>query len=1052
MLKKILLITCGLFLCILNCFSQKKIKSPQGIYPAKGFVRCATDERVQMLFKKFPEMKLRAERLSQVIPGNSLRAPKRLKSVVYLPVIFHIVLPNPYSVTDADIQSQIDAMNADFSGLNADTTNLPAAFEAVRGHSLIRFVLAKRTPAGKLSNGIDRVTSNTTGNPDNPVDSIKRTTLGGADAWDPTAYINIWVGNIANGGGVLGYTQIPGSGTPQDDGVFCNILGFGVRPCNAANYNKARTVVHELGHYFGLNHIWGDDETAANTCSGDDFRALTAEGSTYLLPTSLYNPPGKGNTAQDIGDTPNQSVATNNCPSGITSDSCTVTPPGKMYENYMDYTADDCYDMFTKKQVERMEYVLNTYRTALLTSNSATLPLNSIATDASPIASVNPGGFESSGCNSIYYPTAISCPGNFIPKVLIKNNGVNTITSITVGYVLNNGSPVTVTLNPNLASGGIQIVTFPSMSVSTGNNTFKFFTTNVNGTGADQVPANDTLSASLSVPNAANLPISEGFENSTFPPTGWSIINPDNNITWQRTTPGSNSAHSIYIDNYDNNPNQVDEIKTPKINLSTNDPVVLSFDLAHKNYPDPSYNDSLQVLISTDCGSTFTTYFNKAGAALATAGSSKDAYTNPAPGDWKNQQIVIDGSKLSSGSMIVVFKNTSDYGNNIFIDNINIKQETSRDITVLSVNPPSPTECAEPIVPVATVKNVGYSTITGFHISYAVDNGTVAQTNVTGISLLSGATMPVPLNTFTPTGGQHTITVFSADPISSSGTGDESPLNDTLRKSFFVTGKITLPVSEGFEDPTFPPATWSVENPDGDVTWQRTTAAAKTGTASMVINNYNASSTGTTDKFVSSVISGTSAFDSLFVSFDYAYNAGNSSSLSDTLELQVTTDCGKTFTTIWINYGTGLQTKTGYSPGFVPGVNDWKNVSLNLFKDVGTNDFQVYFVFKGNQQNNLYIDNINLYGITVPARLKKQGYLIYPNPFHQQFVIRNYEVPVNLESAHIYNSVGQLMWSKDYYGKAYTLMNVDFGNAPPGVYVLKLQYSDKTVVQKIVKQ
>ncbi len=800
-LKKILLINCGLFLFILNGFSQKKKNTRQFVNGGEQIIRCATDQRVQMLFKAFPEMKLKAERLSQTVPGRSLRAPKRLQSVVYLPVVFHIVLANPYSVTDADVQSQINVMNTDFSGLNPDTTNLPAAFEAVRGHSSIRFVLAKRTPSGQLTNGIDRVISSTTSNPNNIVDSIKRTALGGADAWDPTAYVNIWVGNIANGGGVLGYTQIPGSGSPKDDGVFCNILGFGISPCNPADYNKGRTIVHELGHYFGLNHIWGDDESDPNTCSGDDFRPLTADGSTYMLPTSLYNPPGNGNTAQDIGDTPNQSVATNNCPSGITSDSCTVTPPGKMYEDYMDYTADDCYNMFTNKQVERMEYVLNTYRTSLLTSTGATLPSNPITTDASPIVSVNPGGFETSGCNSIYYPSTISCTGNFIPKVLIKNNGVNTITSITVGYVINSGSPVTVSLNTNLVSGATQIVTFPSITVLTGNNTFKFFTKNVNGAGTDQVPANDTLAAALSVPNPIALPVSEGFENSTFPPPGWSVINPDNGITWQRTTPGNNSAHSIYIDNYDDNPGQVDEIKTPKINLSTTDPVVLSFDLAHKNYPDPSYNDSLQVLVSTDCGSTFTTYFNKAGAALATAGSSGNAYLNPAPGDWKNQKIVIDGSQLSSGNMIVVFKNTSDYGNNIFIDNINIKQETSRDLTVLSVNPPSPTECAEPVVPVATVKNAGYSTITGFNISYSIDKGAVAQTSVTGISLLSDSTITIPLNTFTPTEGQHTITVFSADPVSSSGTGDQSPLNDTISKPFFVTGKVTLPVSQGFERP-----------------------------------------------------------------------------------------------------------------------------------------------------------------------------------------------------------------------------------------------------------
>jgi hypothetical protein len=1049
-LKRILLIAFALFLFIFNSFSQKQ-KSARQFPQAQQIIRCATDQRVKMLFKLFPEKKLLAERLSQLPPTNALRAPKRLQSIVTLPVVFHIVLANPYSITDGRVQSQIDAMNRDFSGFNADTTNLPAAFEAVRGHSSIRFVLAKRTPSGQLTNGIDRVFSTTTGNPDNLVDSIKRRSLGGADAWDPNSYINIWVGNVSNGGGVLGYTQVPGSGSLQDDGVFCNILGFGESSCNVGVYNKGRTVVHELGHYFGLNHIWGDDENSTNTCSGDDFRPMTSDGSSYSLPASLYNPPGQGNTSQDIGDTPNQSVATNNCPSGIRTDSCTPTAPGIMYEDFMDYTSDDCYSMFTKKQVARMEYVLTTYRSSLITSAAGTLPSNPIMVDASPVESINPGGFETSGCNSIYYPTTLSCPGNFVPKVLIKNNGLNTITSITVGYVLNNGSAVTVSLNTNLATGATQMVTFPATTVGNANNIFKFFTKNVNG-GTDQVASNDTLSATLSVPNAVALPISEGFENSTFPPAGWSIINPGNDVTWQRVTPGHNSAHSMFIDNYGNNAvGEVDEIKTPKINLSTADPVVISFDLAHKNYQDgsQSFYDSLQVLVSTDCGATYKTYFNKSGAALATAGSSNTAYTNPVASDWKNKKVVVNAA---SGSIIVVFRNISDYGNNIFIDNINIKQETSRDITVVAVNPPSPTECTEQVTPVATVKNVGVSTITGFNISYSLDNGAAAQTTVSGISLLPDSTINVPLNIFTPSAGSHQITVFTSAPTSSSGSGDQSPLNDTLRKSFFAVGKVTLPVTEGFENSTFPPAGWSVENPDGGTTWQRTTTAAKSGSASMVINNYNSNASGTTDKFVSSVITGTSGFDSIYVSFDYAYAAGNSSSLSDTLELQITTDCGQTFTTVWEKAGTDLQTITGYVPAFVPNPNAWENVSINLLNFVGSSNFQLYFVFKGNKQNNLYIDNINLYGITVPARLKQQGYLIYPNPFHQQFIIRNYEVPVTLQSAHIYNSVGQLVWSKDYYGKAYTLMNVDFSAPPPGVYILKLQYTDKTIVQKIVKQ
>lgn len=1011
--------------------------------------------RVEMLFKKFPERKQLAEKLAKEIPtANLLRKAQRLTSVIYVPVVFHVVLTNPYLITDDAIQAQMNALNTDFAGLNLDSTNIPAAFQAVRGHSMIQFVLARRTPSGGLTNGVERIVSSTMANPNNVTDSIKRASLGGADAWDPNSYINIWVGDISDDLGTLGYTQIPGSGLPIDDGIFCNRIGFGISSCNVSVYNKGRTIVHEMGHYFGLNHIWGDDETASNKCSGDDFRAMTDDGSSFVLPLTLYNPHGQGNTSGDIGDTPNQSIASTNCSSGTVTDACSSSAPGIMYQDYMDYTMDDCYSMFTKKQVERMEYVLANFRSGLMSSTGSIPPSGAVTRDASPIAAINPGGIETSGCTSIFHPSTLTCAGNITPQVRIQNKGLNKITSLTAGYTLNGGTPVMVNLTTNLEFGTTMVASFPAIGVSTGIYNFSFFIKNVNGAGNDQVTSNDTITTTLNVPNPVALPLLEGFENIGFPPTGWNLINENNDVTWQRTTPGNNSVHSMYINNYDDNSaGLIDEIRTPRLIFSGTDPVTISFDLAHKNYPDNNFNDRLQVLVSNDCGLTFTSYFDKAGANLATAGSSSDSYLNPSPTDWKTQKITLDGSILNNGNIIVAFRNTSDWGNNIFIDNINIKQSTARDLSVISVNPPTTTDCEQPTVPIATVQNNGLSTVTGFKVSYQIDNGTPSETVMTGISLAPNAQVNVPLNSFTPSVGQHIITVYSLDPVSSSGSGDESPENDTIRKSFYVVGNITPPVSEGFENPIFPPSTWALENPDEGITWERTTTAANTGTASMVIRNYDYNSSGTIDKFISSVITGTSVYDSMYISFDYAYATGIAANIADTLEVQVTTDCGQTFTTIWKNYGTGLQTALNTSGAFIPSAaNNWANVNVNLFNYIGTKDFQVYFVAKSNKQNNLYIDNINIYGITVPPLLKKQGYLIYPSPFSQQFIIRNYQVPVTLQRASVYNSLGQLIWSKSYNGNAYTEMPVDLGNAPSGIYFVKLQYTDKSVIQKIVKQ
>lgn len=1051
-MKKILITLVTIAACI-SAAGQQPVSKNSSAGPSV-YQRCATSEIVKILFARHPERKALAQRLAAQQPGpEAFRKASRLSTITTLPVVIHIVLPNPYLITDEVIQSQIDALNLDFSGLNPDSTNIPNAFRSLRGHSFIRFALARKDPSGQQTNGIVRLSSNAKASPYGNMDSIKYASLGGSAAWDPTRYINIWVGDISGASGVLGYTVVPGSGTLQEDGIVCNRIGFGISDCNVSVYNRARTVVHEMGHYFGLNHTWGDDETESNKCSGDDFRALTDDGSTYTLPLSLYNPHGKGNTSDDIGDTPNQSIASSSCLSGVVTDNCSPSSPGIMYQNYMDYTLDDCYSLFTSKQVERMEYVLQTYRAALITSDAGSLPAGAITTDASPVNSVNPGGYESASCQSVSYPSSLTCSGSFVPKVRIRNNGTATIHTLTVGYVLNNGAPVMLNLSPALGFGNTQVVSFPAINLGPGTYTFKYFTANVNGAAPDQVTANDTLSATLTIQQPVTLPLTEGFEGTAYPPAGWTISNPDQANTWEITTPGNNSAHSLYVDNFDENTDgQTDEFISPKILLANNNPVVISFDLAHKYYPDPSYYDRLQVLVSTDCGATFTSVFDKSGPSLATAGSSSDSYLNPAAADWKNQKIVLDGSVVSSGSIIISFKVTSSWGNNIFIDNIDIKNEISRDIRMVAIASPVTTTCQQPITPVASVSNAGFSTLTGFTISYAVDNGAPVQTTVSNISLAPDAQMNVPLTVLTPSAGAHSITVYTAAPVASSGTGDQYPVNDTLRKSFFVTGNMDSPVTEGFENTVFPPAGWVVENPDAQTTWERTTSASSTGTASMMIRNYNYTGSSDGDHFISPLITGNAAYDSTYLSFDYAY-AGRGTSAPDTLQVLATTDCGQTFISVWKEWGNSLQTTAaGVNTAFVPAAGDWKNVTLNLYGITGNKDFQLRFIDKSNGRNNLYIDNIRIYGVTLPARLKQQGYLLYPNPMHNQLIVRTYRTPVNLQSIAIYTISGQMVWTKKYNGDAYTQMPVDVSNLARGVYIVKLVYADKTVVEKVIKQ
>jgi hypothetical protein len=1303
--------------------------------------RCYTMERVKLYLKYHPEA--RANTSSPATRTNTKNVSNarslNTEEIINIPVVFHIVLDNPYLITGAAIQSQINELNTDFAGLNADSTNA-ANFYSVRGHSLrIRFVLAKRTPAGIASNGIDRVASHVGSNANLLVDPVKRTALGGADAWDPDSYLNCWISNDVSGKNILGYAQFPGEGIPLDDGIFCSYESFGTSDCNNPTYNKGRTLCHEIGHYFGLFHIWGDEDG----CDGDDFRQLSDAGSSVILPFGLFNKPGDGNTSADIGDTPNQGPSSGNCFSGTITDNCSPSTTGKMYQNYMDYTPDDCYSLFTKKQVERMEWVMVNFRSGLKTSLGATAPVGMAKLDASPYEPVSPGGVEAIGCASFTYPSVLSCPGSINPKIRIRNNGTDKITTLKVGLLLDGVAKGAVTVNiaSGLVFGETTVVNFPSISATTGTYKLQFYTYNVNGNATDLVSSNDTLSTTLTVSGGVSLPAFEDFQNPPFPAHYWSVYNPNGDGTWHIVTIGSNSSTATMIDNYSkNNIGYIDELRTPKFLVSPSDSLVLTFDLAHKNYPglydslsvlvsnncgtswtsvyakagdnlatagfttlqystpaaedwrsqkitlagnllstgqiiiafrntggygnnifidniriyqqknrdifpaailspaniecasfinvpkivvanngqhviksfkvgyhinneplvyksfsnaispgdsvivsldtivanignnsfslftyDPqtplgigdewmandtinkkfvvnsivdapltggfedstfapvgwqiinpndvntwvrkfpgsksnhaafidnysqdltgqadalkspavkvagadsiiisfdlahkNYNgafDQLQLKVSSDCGNNYSTVFNKSGSELATAGSSDMAYETPVAGDWKEQRISLDSSYAAGGSIIALFENTSDYGNNVFIDNISISKIFKRDVMLVSIKQPTGAICSSgSTLPVVTVKNVGVDTITALKISYSIDNGPADTKTVTGIAVAANQQLDITLNSFNSSIGEHSITIFSFEPVSKTGIGDLDAANDTLHAIFTTVGtQPVLPLKEDFEQAKFPPQNWGILH-DGATSWTRSTNAASNGTAAMVIHNFNDSVLFSVDKFVSPEIANTSKNDSVFARFDLAYKQRGTAMRSDTLEILVTTDCGTSFQTVWKKWGENLQTVSSSTAvdtaAFVPTNSDWKNIHLYLTPFVGTNKFQLYFVAKSNQQNDVWIDNINIYSKILPKRLKQQGYLIYPNPFSNIFLIHHYQVPVNLQAAQVYNVSGQLVWDKRFNRNATTEMTVDLTNKPKGVYVLKLSYRDKTVQEKIVK-
>jgi hypothetical protein len=266
--------------------------------------------------------------------GVTLSQKVASDEVVIIPVVVHIVYNTPeQNISNEQVRSQIAVLNTDYRKKNKDGVNIPAAFKTYAADSRIEFRLATVDPLGLSTDGIVR--KSTTIAAFDLDDKMKSSLTGGSDPWNRDEYLNIWVCNLS--GGILGYASSPGCAS-EKDGVVIRYTVFGTTGNVRAPYNKGRTTVHEVGHWLGLKHIWGD-----KSC-GDD----------------------------NIEDTPPQEGPTRGCPSGVLS-TCTSGAAGNMYMNFMDFTNDDCVNMFTYGQVDKMHELFadGGARAALLLSNKA---------------------------------------------------------------------------------------------------------------------------------------------------------------------------------------------------------------------------------------------------------------------------------------------------------------------------------------------------------------------------------------------------------------------------------------------------------------------------------------------------------------------------------------------------------------------------------------------------------------------------------------------------------------------------------------------------------
>lgn len=444
-----------------------------------GYVRCLTDEYEQYLQEKNPKRLTNQEFEAWINPliqkqKNEQSTHSQSGGIIYIPVVVHVIHNGDAygvneNITDEQVQSQITVMTQDFRRM-AGTPGFNS--NPVGADTTIEFVLAKVDPNGNPTNGINRVNlCEASWSTDDINNIVKPSTI-----WNPTQYMNMWSVNFSDNT-LLGYAQFPSNSTlgglnanegdADTDGVVAGYQFFGSRTIYPAGnygsgttYDKGRTMTHEVGHYLGLRHIWGD-----GGCTVDDF----------------------------CNDTPLAAAANYGCPTG--TDSC--TEPGiDMIQNYMDYTDDSCMNIFTNDQKTRITTVMNNSPRRLeLKTSTKDLPIALFANDAEV-------KIENS-CNIPPSTCASPNPTSAAKSVLLYNRGTSNLTSATISYNMNGGANYNQNWTGNLAPNKYAVITLTNTTTS---GTLNVSIASTNGV-TDQRTTNNTDSKTFGQPL--------GYANST---------------------------------------------------------------------------------------------------------------------------------------------------------------------------------------------------------------------------------------------------------------------------------------------------------------------------------------------------------------------------------------------------------------------------------------------------------------------------------------------------------------------------------------------------------
>lgn len=284
---------------------------------------------------------------------------------------------------------------------------------------------------------------------------------------------------------------------------------------------------------------------------------------------------------------------------------------------------------------------------------------------------------QDAAVQSVLQPTATVCGGDLFPIIVIGNAGMTDLTSLRVNYELDGTVVANYSWLGTLMPGQTDTISFPFLSLALGVYNLRIYTSDPNFS-LDIDPANDTLLRTFEVTESVGLapPFKADFDDPGFPYTGYIVNNPDGEVGWEQTeASGFTGTGSLYMNNYNySGIGQQDEFTLPGIDISKLDKGGLSFFVSYAQYGlNSGFADTLEILVSGDCGITFDQVYKKYGSDLATAPPTTAEFFPRGSFDWRKEWVDLS-PYFESTFLVVQFRHTSNYENNLFIDRIRVEK------------------------------------------------------------------------------------------------------------------------------------------------------------------------------------------------------------------------------------------------------------------------------------------------------------------------------------------------------------------------------------------